>query len=171
LWGVLVGAGFGVAFVIANAHAPLGAPARLALVLAALLALLVLLVLAVLAGKGSAGESATPMNRGYWFVVLAEAAVLLLGLQALRLVHAPTEENVGWIAFVVGLHFVALALVWRAAGLAAAGFLVFLLGTAGLAMSQSSAVRWVPFVSGVLSGIVLLGGSLLVTAGAYRQRS
>jgi hypothetical protein len=168
--GLLVGAAFGVALVIANAHDPLGPQERLGLRLGAALALSALLVLAALAGRGSGGVNPTPMGRRYWIVVGAEVLVLLLGLQMLRLADAPRQENVAWIAFVVGLHFVALALVWRSAGLAAAGTLVFLLGTAGVAMSQSSAVRWVPFVSGVLSGIVLLGGSLLVAAAAYRQR-
>lgn len=174
--GVLVGAGFGVAFVVANAHAPLGRPAALALRVAAPLALLAFLVLAALAsravpgGGGSAAGSRTPAGRWFWIVVLAEVVVLFGGLQVLRAAHAPSQENVGWVALVVGLHFAALAVVWQAASLAVTGALVFLLGVAGVAMSESGAVRWVPFVSGVLSGIVLLGGSLLVAAGVFHER-
>jgi hypothetical protein len=68
---------------------------------------------------------------------------------------------------VVGLHFVAFAFVWNEASIAVPGAIVFLLGAAGLALIATSADRWVPLVSGVPSGFVLLAGSL----GAVRRSS
>jgi hypothetical protein len=37
------------------------------------------------------------------------------------------------------------------------------LGIAGFVMAGTSALEWVPFVSGVLSGITLLGGSAVLS--------
>ncbi len=39
---------------------------------------------------------------------------------------------------------------------------------AGLALAGTSASDWIPFVSGVLAGLVLLAGSLNATARALR---
>lgn len=94
-------------------------------------------------------------------MVIVELVLLIVGLQAVRVAGAPTQANVAWIALVVGLHFIAFAFVWREASIAVPGAIVFLLGVAGLALSATSANEWVPLVSGVCSGFVLLVGSLL----------
>ena len=99
-------------------------------------------------------------GRRFWWVVFAEVALLIAGLQVMRLTGAPTQANVAWIAFVVGLHFVALAFVWRETSIGTLGTIVLLLGAAGLAPSATSAMAWVPLLSGVCSGFVLLAGSL-----------
>jgi hypothetical protein len=54
----------------------------------------------------------------------------------------------------------AFAFVWNEASIAVPGAIVFLLGAAGLALSATSANSWVPIVSGVSSGFVLLAGGL-----------
>jgi hypothetical protein len=98
-------------------------------------------------------------------VVIAEPALLIVGLQILRIASAPAQANVAWIALVVGLHFIAFAFVWQTASIAVPGAIVLLLGVAGLALTATSANGWVPLVSSVSSGFVLLAGSL----GAVRQ--
>lgn len=99
-------------------------------------------------------------DRGFWLIVAAEVALFQAGFQVLRALDAPPQASVGWIALVVGAHFVAFARLWREPSIAAVGVIVFALGAAGLAMSNTSGVAWAPFVSGVLSGFVLLTGCL-----------
>ena len=60
----------------------------------------------------------------------------------------------------MGLHFVGFAVVWKEASIAVPGAVVLLLGAAGLALAATSARAWVPLVSGVSSGFVLLAGCL-----------
>ncbi|MEV4377053.1 hypothetical protein [Streptosporangium sp. NPDC049644] len=71
----------------------------------------------------------------------------------------PEQTNVAWVTFVVGVHFVALAPVWKDWSIAVPGVVLTLLGVAGLVLAATAAVDWVPFVSGVLSGVVLLLGT------------
>jgi hypothetical protein len=169
--GLLIGGGFGLAFVLANAHSPLTAAVGLSLRLLAGACFLVLLASMVRAARmrperqpearnDSQLQSRSRYGRGFWWVVIAEVALLIVGLQVLRVAGAPSQANVAWIALVVGLHFIAFAFVWRDASIAAPGAIVFLLGVAGLALSATSATEWVPLVSGVSSGFVLLVGCL-----------
>ncbi|GAA3116798.1 hypothetical protein GCM10020001_040630 [Nonomuraea salmonea] len=58
------------------------------------------------------------------------------------------------------MHFVALAPVWKDWTIAVPGALLALLGVAGFALAGTSALAWVPIVSGVASGVVLLAASL-----------
>jgi hypothetical protein len=170
--GLLVGGGFGLVFVLANAHSPLSATAGLTLRLLAGVCFLVLIAAVLRAtSAGSEPRSGSRYGRGFWWVVIAEVVLLVVGLQVLRIAGAPSEANVAWIALVVGAHFVAFALVWRDASIAVPGAIVFLLGVAGLALSATAADEWVPLVSGVSSGYVLLAGSLFgaVTARSLRR--
>ena len=104
-------------------------------------------------------------GRNYWLIVAAELAVLVAGLAALSALGTARQTYVAWIALVVGLHFIAFryAGVWRGSIAGPASFLV-VLGLAGLGLAASSHARWIPLVSGVLSGLILLGGSLSVAA-------
>jgi hypothetical protein len=76
---------------------------------------------------------------GRWFrwILGAEVAFLVGGLQLVRALGAAAPSRVGWIAFVVGLHFVRLALAWRAASIAIPGALVLAPGVAGLAFAPA----------------------------------
>lgn len=174
LTGLGVGAAFGTAFVLANAHAPLRENVRLGLLVAIVgvdVALLLLIALAVRRRRayGDVG-AARARGRGMWFgrsflwVVAGELFLLIAGLQLLRALGAPTQANVAWIALVVGLHFVAFAVIWREKSIAIPGSLLFAFGAAGLVMSDTGALRWVPLVSGVASGCALLIGSLVFSA-------
>ncbi len=161
--GLLVGAVFGAVFVVVNAQSPLSTPAVTVLRVVACLAAAAVLVLwlATARREGRDGGGQRPMfGRGYLVVVLAEAILLFGGLRVLAALERPVETNVAWIAFVVGVHFVALAPIWKDWSIAAPGVALTLLGVAGLVMAATAAVTWVPLVSGVLSGVVLLAGSL-----------
>jgi hypothetical protein len=103
-------------------------------------------------------------------VVVGEVALLIVGLQVLRIAKAPTQANVAWIALVAGLHFVGFAFVWKEASIAVPGEVVLLLGVAGLALVATSAREWVPLLSGVCSGFVLLAGSLWAVGQAALAR-
>ncbi|MFC4060060.1 hypothetical protein ACFOWE_17275 [Planomonospora corallina] len=97
---------------------------------------------------------------GYLVIVAIEVVLLFGGIAALRVLERPEETNVAWIALIVGVHFVALGPVWKNRSIMLPGAVLTVLGLAGLAMTFTSALPWVPFVSGVLSGATLLAGCL-----------
>ncbi|MFI6597507.1 hypothetical protein ACIBHX_14730 [Nonomuraea sp. NPDC050536] len=97
---------------------------------------------------------------GYRWVVAGEVVLLFGGMWLMRALGVPEQVNVAWIAFVVGVHFMALAPVWRQRSILVTGVTLTVLGVAGFAMAAASALTWIPFVSGVISGAVLLAGSL-----------
>jgi hypothetical protein len=174
LTGLAVGAAFGTAFVLANAHSPLGENVRFGLRIAIVgidVALLLLIATAVRRRRArgnprpaGSGETRAWFGRSFVWVVAGELFLLVAGLQLLRALDAPTQANVAWIALVVGLHFVAFAAIWRERSIAVPGWLLFALGVAGLVMSDTGGLRWVPLVSGVASGCALLIGSLVFSA-------
>ncbi|MCK2216949.1 hypothetical protein MF672_024610 [Actinomadura sp. ATCC 31491] len=167
--GLLIGAIFGAVFVVVNAHEPLNGVAAVVLRVAACLAAAAVAARwAAEARRRRPGEAGRAMfGRWYLAVVAAEAVLLFGGLRALDAWGLPEQANVAWVALVVGVHFVALAPVWRAWGIAVPGVLLTALGGTGLALVATPAVAWVPFVSGVLSGAVLLAGSVST---AWRAR-
>ncbi|WP_179282067.1 hypothetical protein [Streptosporangium subroseum] len=139
--------------------------------MAASVSLACVIAMWVLAGRRGRAEGAQPagipgppaarmFNRGYWLVVVAEVVLLFGGIAVFRAWERPEETNVAWIAFVVGVHFIALAPAWKHRGIILPGVILSLFGVAGLVLSATSAVEWVPFVSGVLSGVTLLAGCL-----------
>ncbi|MCP3805269.1 hypothetical protein NLX83_38990 [Allokutzneria sp. A3M-2-11 16] len=163
--GTLIGATGGTAFVLANAGAPLGsALTTAARVLAVVLLAAVLVVTFRQTGKPAADKATGGFTKGYWFVVLAEVVALFGGFQVLRALEAPVQANIAWIAVVVGIHFVAFVPVWKTWTIAVPGVVMTILGGIGLAMVWTSAVAWVPIVSGVLSGLTLLLCGLFFTA-------
>ncbi|MDT0304409.1 hypothetical protein [Streptomonospora wellingtoniae] len=168
LAGILIGCVFGAVFVFVNAGAPMGPGLVVLARAAAVLALATAAVLAVLAARKAAGRAPDApgadsadgrpamFNRRYAAVVAAEVALLFGGFPALRALGAPVEANVAWIAVIVGLHFVALAAVWRELSVLVPGAGLTVLGAAGFALVGLSHTPLVPIVSGVLSGAVLL---------------
>ncbi|MFB6436836.1 hypothetical protein ACFCVY_08630 [Streptomyces sp. NPDC056411] len=180
--GVFIGAFFGTVFVVTNAHAPLTPVVGTALRVLAVAVFAGLLALAVLAARRGAPAPATPADpadagapRADWFggkfgfVVAAEVVLLIGGNLALRRAGAPAQTAVAWTALIVGVHFLALTSVWQRRSVAVPGAALSALGAAGLGMAATSAVAWVPFVSGVLSGVALLGGCAWAIAQAYRS--
>ncbi|MFI0214796.1 hypothetical protein [Streptomyces lydicus] len=173
--GVFIGALFGTVFVIANAHDPLNPTIGVALRVLAVLTFGGLLALALRAGRrGGAAVGGAPASQESWyggkfgFVVAAEVVLMIGGNLALRGAGAPAETAVAWIALIVGLHFLALTAVWKRRSIAVPGTALTALGVIGLGMAATSAVAWVPFVSGVLSGVALLGGSAYAVTHSYR---
>ncbi|NBH05829.1 hypothetical protein [Amycolatopsis sp. SID8362] len=157
--GALIGAAFGAVFVVVNSGPPL--PAALGWVLRALavLALAAVVVLGLRAGGRPTLEGRPVFGPSYRVIVIGEVVLLVAGFFVLTLLEAPVEANVAWIATIVGLHFVALAWAWKTRSILVVGAVLTVLGVVGLAL-LGSAAEWVPFVSGVLSGVTLLGGSL-----------
>ncbi|WP_203885918.1 hypothetical protein [Planotetraspora kaengkrachanensis] len=157
-------------FVLINAADPLNAVAGGVLRVLAVLGLIGVVVMWFLGVRRvktgrvrpveGSGPAASMFTRGYWLVVVAEAVLLYGGLQVFRVLEWPEQANVAWIALVVGVHFIVLAPVWKQWSIAVPGVVLTLLGVVGLVMTATSAVAWVPFVSGVLSGVFLLAGCL-----------
>ncbi|GAA4015036.1 hypothetical protein GCM10022247_42430 [Allokutzneria multivorans] len=158
--GNLIGATGGAAFVLVNAGAPLSDTlTTVARVLG--IALLAAVLAITFRQREKPATAPGGFTKGYWFVVLAEVVALFGGFQVLRALEAPPQANVAWVAVVVGLHFVAFVLVWRTWTIAIPGVILAVLGGIGLAMAWTTAVAWVPIVSGVLSGLALLLCSLV----------
>lgn len=159
--GSLIGAAFGLVFVLVNAAVlptVAGVVARVAGVLA------FLAVLAALRGGGFARQAAPPatggLGRRYVLVLAAEVVALAAGLAVL---NGPLEAGyagVAWVALVVGIHFHPLAglfelPVFRALGAAIAGCGVVGLVLAGLGAGAAP----IAVVGGVLPGALLLAVS------------
>ncbi|MFJ5549963.1 hypothetical protein [Streptomyces sp. NPDC093225] len=155
--GRIIGGAFGVVFVQANAGAlPQGVarPVRL-LAVAAFLALFV-----TRRGRGSRAELPAPrtgFGRRYWYVVAAEVLALVVGLLVIsRVLHAP-HAFVGWIAFVVGVHFFGLAASWRRPALHVLGAALAACGLGALALAALDAPAWaVATAGGIVPGALLL---------------
>lgn len=166
--GFLIGAGFGLAFVLANSGPPLDTTLALVLRVLAVAALLAIIALTVSLSRRPAPGTDTPqegprMRFGafYGVVVALEVVLILGGIQALRAMEAPMQANVAWIALVVGVHFLPLAWYWRARSILGAAVYISALGAVGLAMALADRPDWVPFVSGVTTGLGILTGILV----------
>ncbi|MEU1372276.1 hypothetical protein ABZ442_01260 [Streptomyces triculaminicus] len=158
--GSLIGASFGLAFIQVNAGA-LPTAVAVPLRIAAIAAFLGLVVLGRRRGGGteSSGD-ATPgasFGRRYWYVVAAEVLGLAVGLIVIsKVLHTP-RAAVGWIAFVVGVHFFGLAAAWGRPLLRVLGASMAACGAAGLALAACDAsVAVIRVVAGILPGVLLL---------------
>ncbi|WP_231978508.1 hypothetical protein [Streptomyces sp. TLI_053] len=158
----LIGAAFGLAFVLANAGALPGAAAALLRVLAILVFLRLFLVMrrrpvAPARAGGSAAPAVPLFGRDYRLVVAAEVAVGLAGLVVVNpVLHAP-KATVGWIALVVGLHFFGLAAVWRRPALNVLAAAMSVCGAAGVVLAAADApAAVVAVVAGIAPGGLLL---------------
>ncbi|WP_040684812.1 hypothetical protein [Nocardiopsis halotolerans] len=166
--GFLIGAGFGLAFVLANSGPPLDPTLALVLRVLAVAALLAIIALTVVLSRGPAPDTESAqggprMRFGalYGVVVALEVVLILGGIRVLRAMDAPTQANVAWIALVVGLHFLPLARYWRARSILGAAVYLSVLGAVGLAMALTGHPDWVPLVSGVVTGLGILTGVLV----------
>ncbi len=166
--GPLIGAGFGLAFVLANSGPPLDPAVALVLRVFAVAALVGVVALTVVTGRRT-GPDAEPDPEGprmrfdafYGVVVLLELVLLFGGIQVLRALDAPVQANVAWIALAVGLHFLPLSRHWRTRSLLGVAAYMSVLGAVGLAMALTGHPDWVPLVSGVVTGLGMLTGLLV----------
>ena len=168
--GVTIGTVFGLVFVLVNAG-ELPAPWPLVLRVAGVAAFAGV----ALALRAAAGRPATERpdsvryGRGYGVVVAVEVAALVAGLLVLgRVLDAP-EAGVAWISVVVGLHFTALAVLWREASLHVLGAAMAVCGAVGLLLAAVDAGQGaVAAVGGVVPGFLLLGGGAWAAIGSGR---
>jgi hypothetical protein len=161
-FGSLVGAAFGLVFVLANAG-DLGAPAAwVARVLAVAAFVAVVVAVARLRPRGVPSEPrGSGFGRGYRLIVLAEVAAILVGVLVLAGPLDLPRAAVAWVALVVGAHFFALAALWSQPPYRRLGAALAACGVAGIALAAGDASdRWIAGVGGVLPGALLLGFSL-----------
>ncbi|MFD0558999.1 hypothetical protein FB566_4955 [Stackebrandtia endophytica] len=174
--GTLIGASFGAVFVFANAGEPLPSGVTLALRILAAVSLLVVIVAAVMA-RGRSGAAADDAAVGslfggkYWLIVVIEVVAIIGGAQLLRVFDAPEQTTIAWVAFVVGVHFIPLARVWREPSILVPAYGLTVLGLVGFILAFTAAGAWTPIVSGVGSGVLFLGGVLYGSLRMIASRS
>jgi len=161
--GSLIAAVFALVYVVANTG-PFPPGVALALhVVAALV--FVVLVLAIVRGRFSVlpEESARGgFGRGYWVVVAGEVVAIAAGIALLNGPVGAPYVSVAWISFVVGLHFFALARVWREPLFSRLGGPIALCGLVGLAgAALGASAAFVAVVSGMLPAALLFAFSAL----------
>lgn len=156
--GALIGAIFGLVFIEANsAQLPDAwrAPARVGGVVV-FVALLAAIGRPRRAGAAPPAAGGPAFGRGYWLIVAAEAAALVVGIIVINALLGARELTVAWIALVVGVHFFGLGVLWKAAVFHGLGVVLTLLGIAGFALHGAGAPDWaVALVSGVAAGVAL----------------
>lgn len=161
--GHVIGASFGLVFVGVNSS-PLMPALRLAICLlaAASFGLVVAGWVKTLRTGRQQPSPATSdrFDRTYWLIVAIEAVALFAGLAVISRIEP--AANLGWIALVVGLHFIALARVWPAgrADMLGIAIAMIALGIVGLVVAFfSGRVEPVMIIAGVGSGVGLTGST------------
>jgi hypothetical protein len=161
--GLLIGAVGGTAFVVFNSSRippPFGVGAAVLAVLA-LVGLIVLLVRRRGADEEASGsdEGSGMFSRGYRLVVVAEVVAIVLGVVVLGRIGLSLAV-LPWVAFVVGVHFVALGRVWRRASLGWVGAVVAICGVVGFALALGGGPDpAIALAGGIAPGVALLAGS------------
>ncbi len=169
--GLLIGATFGLVYVLVNAGALPGPVALVLRVLAAVTyAGLVVVVLRRGRPSGSPGGGGVRFSRGYWVVVGAEVAAFVVGNVVLSSPLERPQAVLPWVTTVVGVHFLVLATVWRAASIAWQGAALTACGVVALVLAFSSAgPAVIATVAGVVPGFLLLAGSWSGATAAKRD--
>lgn len=155
--GPAVGATFGLIYVLVNVRV---LPTSVSLPLRILAVVVFLVILAGL--RRPAPDTAAPVEfgRAYRAVVAAEVIAGIGGSMLLTLGFGLTNAGLPWISFVVGVHFLGLAKIWRAPSLALVGTAIAVLGAAGLVLAVAGGTETaIALVAGVGPGVVLLSGS------------
>ena len=117
------------------------------------------------------GIAATRFNKTFGVVVAIEVVALFGGARFINSVEP--SAILGWVALVVGLHLVALAIWWMPGqlGFLYSGVALTLLGIAGLVIGfLTQETDTVALLSGVGSGIVFLVTGLLAALGTFTYR-
>lgn len=159
--GALIGGGFGLLFLLINS-AQFSSLGRM---LVNVLGVLAFAGIAAFAVRGLMQQRASnspkrdrgepPFGRAYWIVVLIEAIALFAGTRLLASLGRP-ELGVAWVAVVVGTHFFALGRVFGLARFHILATVVTLCGIGGFIAFFAAAPAFIPVISGVISGFVLL---------------
>ena len=162
--GALIGAGFGLLFLIINTgqFSTLG---RTLVITVGVLAFAGIAIFAIRglmqggrAGRGESGKGSRrepPLGSAYWIIVLIEAVLLFAGTRLLAGLGHP-ELGVAWVAVVVGTHFYALGRVFGLDRFHVLATVVTLCGIGGFIAFFAAAPAFIPVVSGVIAGFVLL---------------
>lgn len=183
--GALIGAGFGLLFLIINSSqfSTLGRTLVIALGVLAFAGIAVFAIRGLVRSRGSAvaadrlgadslegpadavrtdpADTAKRARRGpafgraYWTIVLIEAVLLFAGARLLSSLGHP-ELGVAWVAVVVGTHFYALGWVFGLDRFHVLATAVTLCGIGGFIAFFAAAPAFIPVISGVISGFVLL---------------
>jgi hypothetical protein len=170
--GSFIGAAFGLLFVLLNTGS---LPGNLALALRTLAAMAFVAVVVRAVGRRPHRTARTPatagFTRGYWLVVAGEALTLAIGLALINGPLGVPRAAVAWVSLVVGLHFVALALVRGLRLFHAVGGALSLCGLLGLVLAGAdSSAELIDGVAGVLPGAILLGSGLWGATGVAATR-
>jgi len=157
----LIGAAFGLVFVLINTSplaTAIAVPLRVLGVVAFLAVVIALRRPGPAAGTRAGGGD---FSRRYWLVVAAEVLAIWFGLALLNgPLHTP-HAAVAWVSSVVGAHFLALALVWRNPLFHWLGAALLGCGVVGLALAgRGTDLGLINLVGGVLPGAILLGFGL-----------
>ena len=105
--------------------------------------------------SGKRDRREPPFGRAYWIIVLIEAVLLFAGTRLLASLGHP-ELGVAWVAVVVGTHFFALGWVFGLDRFHVLATVVTLCGIGGFIAFFAAAPAFIPVISGVISGFVLL---------------
>lgn len=155
----LIGGIFGLIYVFANSGELATTPALVLRIVGAL-GFVGLLILLRRTGDDQPDPSAgqNPFaGRAYRLVVVSEIFAMFVGIAVVRgPLHAP-HAVIAWVSLVVGVHFLALALVWHQSFFYLLGGAIAACGVLGLGLAagHASAVA-IAVVAGILPGFVLL---------------
>ena len=162
--GSLIAAVFGLVYVMANSG-PLPQGLAFTLQVVAVVLVFVALVVAIVRGRSLAlpDESARGgFGRGYWVVVAVEVVAIAAGVAVLNGPLGAPYVSVAWISLVVGLHFFALARVWREPLFGWLGGPIALCGLVGLAAAAFGAsAAFIALVAGMVPAALLFAFSAL----------
>ena len=175
--GALIGGAFGLLFLIINTgqFSTLGRTLVIAVGVIVFVGIAVLAVRGLLRkrGGGRLGESGERGRRertswrAYWTIVLIEAVLLFAGARLLASLGHP-ELGVAWVAVVVGTHFFALGWVFGLDRFHVLATVVTLCGIGGFIAFFAAAPAFIPVISGVISGFVLLAFAMWALIPAER---
>ncbi|HEX2903781.1 MAG TPA: hypothetical protein VHO01_10045 [Jatrophihabitans sp.] len=164
----LIGAVFGLVYILVNAGKLPDTPAIILRIAAILVFVAVYLAIRHLPADDDE-PSASRFDRRYWTVVATE---LIAGLVGVAVVAGPLhheEASVAWISLVVGVHFVELARIWAHPRLTVLGGAIAACGVLGLVLAFAHGTdEAVAVTGGILPGTVLLLASWLAALGLRR---
>lgn len=160
--GSMIGASFGLVYVFVNSGS-LPVPVRWAVRLLAAAAFIAVVFGAVRLSRrgpsapGADPGSGNPFGRSYWLVVALEVVAIVVGA---RLLSGPLDlpgAGVAWVSVVVGVHFFALAVIFRQSFFHWLGAAITGCGAVGILLALlDSGSQPVAVVAGVVPGALLL---------------